>query len=190
VVRRIAIVLPLALSCFTAASAHADPGSLGVMLDAGVPDGVTASFVYRPLRPLNLHAGVGSNLIGIGVRAGAQLFLLPTTIAPSLSAEAGHYFAGDANATMARLGIDSSSDSPVLRKVGYDYANLHLGLNVGRDRMSFYIHAGFSFLRGTIHNLDELVAEDANDSLTFRVDEDPVATVVAPSARVGFIFFF
>jgi hypothetical protein len=190
VVRRIAISSSLALSWLAAASVHADPGSLGVMLDAGVPDGLTGSLVYRPLRPLNLHAGVGTNLIGIGVRAGASLFLLPTVVAPSLNAEVGHYFAGDANQTMSRLGIDSDSDSPVLREVGYDYANLHLGLHVGRDRMSFYIHAGFSFLRGTVHNLDEMVAEDANDSLTFRVDEDPVATVVAPSARLGLVVFF
>jgi len=198
VARRIAIALPLSLGLslgvglglagLSARSAHAAPGNMGVMLDAGVPDGLTASFVYRPLRLVNVHAGLGTNLIGVGVRTGATLYVLPTAIAPSVAVELGHYFAGNANVAMRRLGIDS--DSPLLREVGYDYANLHLGLEVGRERMSFYFHAGFSILRGTVHNLDEVVAEDANDNLTFRVGEDPVATLVTPSARLGFVFFF
>lgn len=160
------------------------------MVDAGVPDGLTASLVYRPIRPLNVHAGLGTNLIGLGVRLGATYYILPTTVAPSVSVELGHYFAGDANATFNRLGITSDSDSPLLREVGYDYANLHLGVEVGRERMSFYFHAGFSALRTTLHNLDEVVAEDANEDLTFRVGEDPTASVVGPSARIGFLFFF
>jgi hypothetical protein len=192
VVRRIALSLSLALGSLIAAapSVHASPGKLGVMVDAGVPDGLTGSVVYRPLHLLNVHAGIGTNLIGVGLRAGASVYLLPTWIAPSINVEAGHYFAGDANATMQRLGVTSDSDNPLLREVGYDYANLHMGVELGRDRMSFYLHAGFSALRVTVHNLDEAVAEDANEDLTFRVGEDPTATVVAPSARIGFLYFF
>jgi hypothetical protein len=191
VVRRIAIALSLSLSLglgLAAGSAHAAPGNLGLMVDAGVPDGLTGSLVYRPHHLVNVHAGLGTNTIGVGVRTGATLYLLPTAIAPSLNVEIGHYFAGNANVAMRRFGIDS--DSPLLRHVGYDYANLHLGLDVGRKRMSFYFHAGFSILRSTVHNLDDVVAEDANENLTFRVGEDPIATLVTPSARLGFVFFF
>ena len=190
--RRISLAFVLATSSLAAvaARAHAAPGNLGVMVDAGVPDGLTGSVVYRPLRLVNVHAGLGTNLIGVGLRAGATLYVLPTAVAPTLNVEAGHYFAGDANATANRLGLTDDSDSPLLREFGYDYANLHVGVDVGRDRMSFYFHAGFSFLRGTLHNLDEVVAEDANEDLTVRIGEDATISIVTPSARIGFLFFF
>jgi hypothetical protein len=194
VARRIAVSLSLSLSFAALAAAandaSADAGSVGVMVDAGVPDGFNGSLVVRPFRPLNIHAGVGTNLISYGVRAGAQLYLLPTAISPTLSAEVGRYFPGDANEAIARLGVSADSDNPLLREVGYDYANLHLGLDFGREHFSFYIHAGFSAVRGKIRHLDELVAEDADESLTFEVGQDATANIVAPSARIGFLFFF
>lgn len=190
--RHIAIAIVLATSSLAAraATAHAAPGSVGVMFDAGVPDGLTGSVVYRPLRLLNVHGGLGTNLISVGVRAGASLYVLPTLVSPTINVEVGHYFAGDANATANRLGLTEDADSPILREVGYDYANLHLGLDVGRDRMSFYLHAGFSALRGKLHNLDELVAENASDDLTVSIGGDATASIVAPSARIGFVYFF
>jgi hypothetical protein len=184
------VFLALSLAAAAAAPAEASPGSIGVMVDAGVPDGLNGSLVYRPFRPLNLHAGVGTNLISYGVRAGASLYLLPTVISPSLNVEAGHYFKGDANAAAVRYGIAAESDSPLLREVGYDYANLHLGLDIGRDRCSFYLHAGYSILRGTLHNLDELVSEQADGELTFEMGDEATATVITPSARIGFLLFF
>ena len=188
--------LPLAAAASVAmgATAAASPAKLGVMVDAGVPDGFNGSLIYRPLRPIDLHAGIGTNLISMGVRAGASLYLLPTRVSPSLNAEAGHYFAGDANAAAARLGLGSGSDEPLLRDFGYDYANLHLGLDLGRDHFSFYLHAGWSIVRGTLHHLDEAVQDEANgdsdQELTVEVGEGATVTVVAPSARIGFRFFF
>lgn len=160
------------------------------MVDAGVPDGINGSLVFRPLRPFQVHAGVGTNLISYGVRGGASLYLLPTWISPSLNAEVGRYFPGDANAAANRLGITTDSDSPILRDVGYDYGNLHLGLDVGRDRCSFYIHAGFSTVRGKIRNVDEMVQQDASGDITVEVREDASVTLVGPSARIGFVYFF
>lgn len=188
--RRIALAIVLAASSLAAQAADAAPGNIGVMFDAGVPDGLTGSVVYRPHHLVNVHGGLGTNLISVGVRAGASLYVLPTTVAPTVNVEVGHYFAGDANATANRLGITEDSDSPILREVGYQYANFHLGVDVGRDRMSFYFHAGFSALRAKLHNLDELVAEDANEDLTVRIGEGATASIVAPSARIGFLFFF
>jgi hypothetical protein len=194
VARRIAVSLSLSLSfaalSAAASTASADAGSIGVMVDAGVPDGVNGSLVFRPFRPLNIHAGVGTNLISYGVRAGASLYLLPTGISPTLSGEVGRYFPGDANEAANRLGVTTDSDNPVLRDVGYDYANLHLGLDFGRETFSFYIHAGFSAVRGKLRHLDELVAEDADESLTFEVKQGATANLIAPSARIGILFFF
>ena len=191
--RRLFISTSLSLSFLAVAAAgtaQAGPGPVGVMVDMGVPDGLNGSIVVRPIRPLNLHLGMGTNLISYGVRAGATLYVLPTSITPSLNAEAGRYFPGDANAAANRLGLSSDSDNPLLREVGYDYGNLHLGLDIGRERFSFYIHAGLSTVRGKLRHLDEMVSEDADEDLTIEVRQDATATLVGPSGRIGFLFFF
>lgn len=158
-----------------------------MMVDAGVPDGFTGSLVFRPFRPLHVHAGVGTNLIAIGVRAGASLYLLPTQVSPSLNAEAGHYFPGNANG----LGFTEDADYPLLRQVGYDYANLHLGFDLGRDRFSFYIHAGFSVVRGTLRHVGEAIEDEGEDDEGITVVAgEATATIIAPSARLGFLVFF
>ncbi len=187
-----ALSLAAAAAALTSSSrpAAAEPGSLGVMLDAGVPDGVTGSLVFRPLSLLHVHAGVGTNLISYGVRGGASLYLLPFAISPSINAEVGRYFAGNANDAAYRVGLTDESDMPLLREVGYDYANLHVGLDFGRERMSFYIHAGMSAVHGKVKHLDELIAEDADEGLSFEVNGDPTVRIVTPSARIGFLFFF
>ena len=193
--RRIALSTALSLAAAAALTsssrtAAAEPGSLGVMVDAGVPDGVTGSLVFRPLSMLHVHAGVGTNLISYGVRGGASLYLLPFAISPSLNAEVGRYFAGNANDAAYRVGLTDESDMPLLREVGYDYANLHLGLDFGRERFSFYVHAGMSAVQGKVKHLDELIAEDAEEGLTFEVRGDPTVKLITPSARIGLLFFF
>src|SRR5580704_8838962 len=45
-----------------------DRPRIGVALDVGVPDGATASLVYRPLRALRVEAGLSHNLISLGGR--------------------------------------------------------------------------------------------------------------------------
>jgi hypothetical protein len=192
--RRIALSVALSFTVLAtfAGGARADviPGRLGVMVDAGVPDGFNGSVVWSPVDPLHVHAGLGTNLISMGLRAGATVFILPTTISPTASIELGHYFPGDANAAAERFGLGDDDDNPLLREIGYDYANFHLGVNVGRERFSFYLHAGFSALRGTLRNLDDAVEEDADPEITVQIGESPTASVILPSARLGLLFFF
>jgi hypothetical protein len=113
----------------------------GVMADAGVPDGANASLVFRPLAWLRAHGGGGANTISKGVRAGVTL--LPFGAGPSATLEAGHYFDGDANGLAQRF-AGSTFSSPLLERVGYDYANAHLGLDFGTRRVVFYLHGGMS----------------------------------------------
>src|SRR5438105_2350281 len=54
---------------------------VGVMMDAGAPDGANASLVFRPLSWLRAHGGGGYNMISKGIRAGATL--LPFGSGPS-----------------------------------------------------------------------------------------------------------
>ena len=63
-------------------------------------------------------------MISKGVRAGATL--LPFGSGPSATLEAGHYFEGDANGLAQRFAGPTFS-SALLERVGYDYANAHLG---------------------------------------------------------------
>ena len=189
--RTLLVVVAAGLLAGSAARAEAAPGRVGVMIDAGVPDGVNGSLLYRPLRWLQMSAGGGTNLISLGVRAGASIYLLPTRVSPTVNAEAGHYFPADANKALVRLGITDQSDSPLLRQVGYDYANLHLGLDVGRGRFSFYLHAGMSVMRGEVRNLAQAIADQSGDSgITVEVVENPVVTLIVPSARIGAVVYF
>jgi hypothetical protein len=160
---------------------------LGVMVDVGVPDGANAALVVRPTTFLQVHGGFGYNAISPGVRLGASAYL-PWVVTPAVAVEAGRYFKGDANAAMARLGI-ADTDEPMLSEVGYDYANLHTGLNFGRDRMTFFIHAGWSAMRGTLSNTDQIMTESDN-GITVEVRQDPIITLILPSAKLGLSVYF
>jgi hypothetical protein len=163
----------------------------GVMMDAGVPDGANASLVFRPLSWLRAHGGGGTNMVSKGVRIGATL--LPFGAGPSATLEAGHYFEGDANGLAQRF-AGSAFSSPLLERVGYDYANAHLGLDFGSRRAVFYIHGGMSYIRATIHNFDSVVASEAsanggNGSTEVSVKADPIVKAWVPSAKLGLIVY-
>jgi len=167
------------------------PPLLGVMVDAGVPDGANASLVFRPLSWLRAHGGGGTNMIGKGVRVGATL--LPFGSGPSATLEAGHYFDGDANG-LARRFAGSTFSSPLLERIGYDYVNAHLGLDFGSRRAVFYIHGGMSYIRATLHNFDSVVASTASDngadgSTEIAVKSDPIVKAWVPSAKLGLIVY-
>jgi len=179
------------LSSATAVVAPKRLPLLGVMMDAGVPDGLNASLVFRPLSWLRAHGGGGSNMISKGVRAGVTL--LPFGGGPSATLEAGHYFDGDANGLAQRF-AGSTFSSPLLERVGYDYANAHLGLDFGSRRAVFYIHGGMSYIRATIHNFDSVVASEAtanggNGSTEVSVKSDPIVRAWVPSAKLGLIVY-
>jgi hypothetical protein len=178
-------ILPavLALLCATAGAAAAKK-SWGVMLDAGVPDGASGALVYRPWGFLRLHAGVGSNSIGTGVRGGLSLMALGL----SANVDAGRYFPGNANPLASKITGDLMMDVPALRRVGYDYVNFHGGLEWGATGWgTFYIHGGMSRLRGVVHELGETIS--SND-VTVSFAHDPTVKVWVVSARVGIIIYF
>ena len=167
--------------------AAAEAKSLGVMVDAGVPDGANASLVYRPWSFLRLSAGGGTNLVAPGVRGGASLLWG----ALSANAEAGHYFSGDANGLARNLTGNMALDVPALREVGYNYESLSLGLELGPSWMTFFIHAGMSHVTGTVKNLGPTLTEAAkDDSTTVTFGSDPNVAIWSVSARLGLIVYF
>src|SRR6476646_11179728 len=164
---------------------------LGVMVDAGLPDGANASLVLRPFSWLRAHGGGGTNMIGTGVRARATL--VPFGAGPSATLEVRHTFDGNANGLAQRL-AGSTFSSPLLERVGYDYANAHLGLDLGSRRVTFYIHAGMSYVRADVHNAESVVSTNAmmnggNGSTEVSIAKDPTLRAWFPSAKLGLIVY-
>jgi hypothetical protein len=191
---RKAVVLGLVVAVWagTAGVARADDlPSIGLMVDAGLPDGGTAALVYRPLSFLRLNGGVSHNLVGPGVRGGVTLVALPWWFSPTVSATYGHYFERDANEAARTVSGDDMLDSPALERFGYDYADAHLGFELGRKRATFYLHAGVTRVTGHVRNLDQVGADaepdDGNASVSFT--QDPNVTMTTLSARFGLIVY-
>lgn len=163
---------------------------LGVMLDAGLPDGANASLVVRPLRWLRAHGGAGYNMVSPGLRAG--LTVLPFGSGPSATVEGGHYFDGNANGIVRRF-AGQSFDNALLERVGYDYANFHLGLDLGSRRATFYIHGGMSYLRAKVHNVDSVLESETSGSgagsTEVSIKQDPIVRAWFPSLKLGLIVY-
>jgi hypothetical protein len=170
---------------------------LGVMADAGVPDGMQGSLVLRPWKALRASVGGGYNMISKGVRVGVTL--LPFGRGPSGTLEAGHYFEGDANAAAAKFfgaGISESFLSPTFQRVGYDFVNAHVGLDLGYKRATFYIHGGMSYVQSHVHNVDQIFhttptinGQDAN-GLEISVPQGATLKYIGPSGKIGLIVYF
>ena len=171
--------------------------SIGVMADAGIPDGMQGSLVWRPWRALRLSVGGGYNLISKGVRVGATL--LPFGRGPSGTLEAGHYFEGNANGQAAKVfgpGIASSALGPSLQHFGYDFVNAHLGLDFGYKRATFFIHGGLSYVQTHLSNIDAIFNNQpsidgqgaSGPQVTARQGADVKA--IGPSGKVGLIIYF
>jgi hypothetical protein len=178
--RAAAAVLPERLPC------------LGLMADAGLPDGAGASLVLRPRRWLRAHGGGSYNMISAGFKGGVTL--LPFGMGPSATIEAGHYFDGDANG-LARKFAGQSFQSPLLEKVGYNFANAHLGLDFGYRRVTFYIHAGMSYVQAKVRNVDAAVASGGDaagagsGTTEIAFKQDPVVRAWFPSAKLGIVVY-
>lgn len=165
----------------------------GVLLDAGVPDGIGASAVFRPWKWLRVHAGGAYNGISGGIRAGVTV--LPPMffpVLPTATLEVGHAFEGDANWIVRKFSSDPSFSNPTLRRVSYDYVNGHLGLELGaQNSFVFYIHGGVSYLSGTAREFQKTLDQGgASSGDTTFTAKDPKVSLVAPTGKVGFILYF
>ncbi len=179
--------LLVAAAVLAPSAAHADR-TLGVTVDAGVPDGAAASIVYRPISQFRFHAGATHNMITTGVRAGVSIVPLRSWFSPTLNVDAGSYAEGDANPLVQMVSGNSELHNDQLERVGYRYANAHLGLEFGRQRATFYLHAGGSYIAGKIRNLN--AASDGSSSTTVSFTTDPDVRLLTVSAKLGLIIYF
>lgn len=165
--------------------------AIGLLADAGVPDGGNVALVLRPAQWLRLHGGGGTNTVSGGFRAG--LTVLPLGAGPSLSLEAGHYREGNANGLVRGFVGNERWLTPLFQHLGYTYGNAQVGLDLGRGPVRFYIHGGVSYLRATLHDANAALATrnasvDANGTRV-TLGADPILNVVTPSAKLGLLVY-
>ncbi|HEY0476548.1 MAG TPA: hypothetical protein VGD37_03440 [Kofleriaceae bacterium] len=173
----------------TAGAVSSGSRRFGAMADLGLPDGATVSIVYRPIRAIRLHAGLSHNLISLGQRAGITWVPLSWWASPTLSVEYGHYADGNANPLVRAVSGDTTFSSAVLDRVGYNYANAHLGFELGRKWFTFYVHAGASRITGTVHNLTAATMSESAGTTSVMFSKDPTVQLWSVSARLGFIVY-
>ena len=176
----------------TGARALADDANLGLMIDAGLPDGLSGALAWRPSPRIRAHGGIGFNGFAPGVRAGVSVAAFPHWVTPTATIEAGHYFAGNANPLARMISGDAEYDEPMLRDVGYDYISASLGLELGYSGMTFYLHGGLSGVHMQLRNANESLASGEEESMGPRIElrSDPVLRAVTPSGRAGLVFYF
>lgn len=165
--------------------AHASP-DLGVMADVGLPDGAIASAVYRPVQPVQLHVGAGYNMISSGVRGGLMLVPFTTALTPTLSVDYGRYFPGDANEVAQMLRVDPGAGVVALERVGYDFANAHVGLQLGSTRAKFFLQGGVTRVTSELDGIDASGASEDGGSVTVGSSH---VTLWSVSGRMGLILF-
>jgi hypothetical protein len=161
---------------------------VGLMADAGLPDGFMGSLTVRPIPYLRLHAGAGANTSSPGVRGG--LTLLPLGTGPSLSVEIGHYLDGEANGLVRRSVAGLGRFASYVHRLNYTFANAHAGIDIGERGFTFFIHGGFTYLRARLRDVQappDTVTSTGRTSIAFR--EDPIIKMFTPSLKVGLIVY-
>jgi hypothetical protein len=166
-----------------------DLPTVGLLLDAGLPDGVIGGLALRPVPYTRLHIGAGSNSASPGVRGG--LTILPVGEGPSLSLEMGHYVRGGTNTVLRSLFAGLGDFGSYVRRFSYTFFNAHAGIELGRRNVTFYVHGGFTYLRATLHDVQAPVESDpartTRTTVTFK--RDPRLRMLAPSAKLGLVVY-
>ena len=112
-------------------------------MDVGLPDGAALGLVVRPRFDwLRIGGAVTHNGIAPGFRLGVTIDPIDFPIAPTLTIEGGHYWQGT---------LPTVQNSPT---VGYNYANIHLGLEIGnRANFRFFLRGGVSYVDVSASNI-------------------------------------
>ena len=164
---------------------------LAAMLDVGLPDGAVLGVAFRPAFWTRIQAGVGTNSISPGMRAGAVL--VPFSEGPSVTVEGGYYFEGDANSIVKQFAGPAYSSSTTAQRVGYQFANFHLGLDFGSRSTTFFLHGGMTYLHTTLHNANDLLGGQTVNSqgqvTSYTFSQDMNLSVWFPSLKLGLLIY-
>jgi hypothetical protein len=161
----------------------------GLGADVGLPDGGNVSLVVRPRAWARFSLAAGNNTISYGWRLGATW--LPLRDGPALVVEYGRYKAGDANPLAGKVLGNGFEATPLLERVGYDYVNLHIGLNLGYRRAVFFVQGGLSVIHGKIYNAERLVSQQTAGpgSPELTLHGAPAIRATAIAGKIGLLAF-
>ncbi|MCL2178213.1 MAG: hypothetical protein FWC28_06310 [Proteobacteria bacterium] len=141
---------------------------IGLRLDSGFPDGIGLDFLGHPLPFLQLHFGLLTDLLGVGLRGGASFIPWHGTFRPVLTLEAGHHFNGAS-------WVFPRSFKPELRdflsSIQYTFFNHSIGFDVGSANIAFVFRLGGSLVFFK------------SSSFSQRLDEEDDSTVYVKKVR-------
>ncbi len=152
---------------------------VGIQFDLGVPDGAAFGLVFRPYVDwLRLHVSGTYNGLSGGVRGGLTLDPINFPMAPTLTVEGGHSFEGK---------FPGITNMPAF---GYDYVNLHLGLEFGkRDVWRFFFQGGPTWMHVTSSDFQTGSGSGSGSGST-TTGNPTMSGWVCPSLKFGFTVYF
>ena len=125
---------------------------LGLQLDAGLPDGIGASLVFRPVRLLNLSAGAVTTGVSAGARVGVHLMPFGGFLRPTVGVEVGHIFEGQVPWVLNIAGAERYTS--LAQRVSYSFANAQVGLEVGTRKFAVFARAGLGQVHARLSEFD------------------------------------
>ncbi len=156
--------------------------SLGLLVDAGVPDGAGISVAYRPWTWLRLQGGGIYNTVNGGFRGGVTLLPFYSWFTPTLTVEAGHYSGGDASSVTRRFSNDPRLTNAF--NVAYNFENAHLGVELGSPRwVAFFLRAGLSYLQMTA-DVQPMISDSTIRAQPLHIK------LIMPSVKLGLVMYF
>jgi hypothetical protein len=168
----------------------------GLGVDAGLPDGANLAFVVRPLAQLRLHVAGGTNTAGAGFRGG--LTVIPYWlwfVAPSLSLEAGWCRVGDVNSVITTFFQVPGWMKEYAQQAGYSYYNGHLGIEIGKSWITWFLHAGVSYVSGVVRMPNPVPLTGVNNVVTATtpdvvLGQDAKIQAITFSGKTGVVIHF
>ncbi|EAU62970.1 hypothetical protein STIAU_8189 [Stigmatella aurantiaca DW4/3-1] len=162
----------------------------GLLLDANLPETLGWSAVFWPSQYMRLQLGGAHNGLRLGGRLAVTLLPLRTGYSPSVTFEAGHAFSGNAHALTRRLLDSSQIPGPAMDRVGYSYASVHLGFELGEPRRyTFFVRGGMSWVQLDVPNLESL-GDLFLAKLSALEAQGGRFLYATPSAKLGLILYF
>ena len=160
----------------------------GVRLGAGFPDGATVDFVFRPRPWVRLQAGPAWNYVSFGGQAGIALTPFRWAVSPVLEVRYGRFAGADLNKVIKDIPAEMQS---LATDVAYDYFNGQVAFEFGSPRgFTFSMAFGLTYFRTDIHGTGTTDKNTGTpDAVTVTVT-DPALRAVAPSVRLGMLYYF
>lgn len=177
---------PEPASALPARAPDAVPKRFGMVVETGVPEGLSVGLSFRPVPSIRLAAGPAWNVVAFGVQGGVAIVPFAWAVAPALSLDVGRYFGADLTRFVQEGTGAPQEVEPLLRDVSYDYAAAHLGVEIGaRNGLAFSVRAGLAYVRVKARGR----AESSSDG-TEVYFVDPRLSGTVPSVKVGLQFSF